>query len=246
MLPVAPEQSAASLAHTLAHACFLSPRPWLSEGIPEFISTLRAGRNGDTNSALELLESDRPALALAEPGSPAAGEGQPLIAAYSADLLPHQIRLHFLDAPRCHRRLRSHPCASSPIAPPTTLTRATSSNCSRPAATKTLSWLFDDWVYHDRGLPDLHIAGVVAHKLDTASLSWLVSVDVSNDGYAAAEVPVSVATADRTESVRLLVPGRGRSTAHIVVHAAPNLVTVNNGSTPEVSTTIHEYNLQPQ
>jgi hypothetical protein len=245
MLPVAPEQSAAVLAHTLAHACFISPRPWLAEGVPEFISTLWAGRNGDTTSALELLESNRPALALAEPGSPAAGEGQPLTAAYSE--IYYRIKAAYVfwmlrdaigDSALIHGLQSYH--AADDTDP------QYFQHQLEAASHKDLNWLFDDWVYHDRGLPDLHIANVVAHKLDTVSLSWLVSIDVSNDGYAAAEVPVSVSTVDRTESVRLLVPGRGRSTAHIVVHTAPNLVTVNNGSTPEVSSTIHQYNLLPQ
>jgi hypothetical protein len=245
MLPALPEQSAPSLAHALAHACFLSPRPWLAEGVPEFISSLWAGRNGDTNAALELLESNRPSLALAEPGSPAAGEGQPLTSAYTE--IYYRIKSAYVlwmlrgaigDSALIHSLQSYRPADDTDPRYFQKLVEATSH--------KDLSWLFDDWVYHDRGLPDLRIANVISHKLDTPSLSYLVSVEVSNDGYASVEVPVSVSTADRTETQRLLVPGRGRSTAHIVVHAAPTLVTANDGSTPETSATIHKYNMQPQ
>jgi hypothetical protein len=243
MLPVAPEQSTAPLANTLAHACFLSPRPWLSEGVAEFISSLWAGRNGDTTSALELLNSDRPALALAEPGSPAGGEGQPLIAAYSeiyyrvkAAYVLWMLRSAIGDSALIHA-LQSY--------------RAADDNDPRyfqkvveAASHKDLNWLFEDWVYNDRGLPDLRIANVTTHKLDPGGLSWLVSIDVSNDGYASAEVPVSVSAKDRTEMQRLLVPGRGRVTAHIVVHSSPTKVTVNDGVTPETGATIHQFDIQ--
>ena len=32
------------------------------------------------------------------------------------------------------------------------------------ASGKDLKWFFEDWVYHDRGLPDLSIAGVYPNK----------------------------------------------------------------------------------
>src|SRR6202022_4256102 len=36
------------------------------------------------------------------------------------------------------------------------------------ASGKDLKWFFDDWVYHDRGLPDLSIAGVYPTKASVA------------------------------------------------------------------------------
>ena len=48
---------------------------------------------------------------------------------------------------------------------------------------KDLKWLFDDWVYHDRGLPDLSIAYVAPRPAVDKSgktTGWLVAVDVRN------------------------------------------------------------------
>jgi hypothetical protein len=39
------------------------------------------------------------------------------------------------------------------------------------------------------------------------------------------------------------VPARGTATAHVVVHSTPTSVTVNDGATPEVNATVHEYKL---
>ena len=59
------------------------------------------------------------------------------------------------------------------------------------ASGKDLKWFFEDWVYHDRGLPDLSIAGIYPNKASVPG-SYIVSVDVANNGTAEAEVPVSV------------------------------------------------------
>ena len=60
---------------------------------------------------------------------------------------------------------------------------------------KDLRWFFDDWVYRDRGLPDLSIVSVTPSQLTSRTglpAGWLVAVEVRNDGFAAAEVPVTV------------------------------------------------------
>ena len=48
---------------------------------------------------------------------------------------------------------------------------------------KDLKWFFEDWVYHDRGLPDLSIAGVYPNKAGVPG-AYIVSVDVANSGTA--------------------------------------------------------------
>jgi len=40
------------------------------------------------------------------------------------------------------------------------------------ASGKDLKWFFDDWVYHDRGLPDLSIAGVFPNKASVPGLLY--------------------------------------------------------------------------
>ena len=49
---------------------------------------------------------------------------------------------------------------------------------------KDLKWFFDDWVYRDRGLPDLSIANVAPRELTAKDGrgGWLVAVEVRNAG----------------------------------------------------------------
>ena len=92
MLAQEPQQNTLALAHALSHASFVSPRPWLAEGVAQFLSSLwignaqpatagQASRPGDPSASLGALEEQRPALALAETSDPGADPGQPLQAA---------------------------------------------------------------------------------------------------------------------------------------------------------------------
>ena len=56
------------------------------------------------------------------------------------------------------------------------------------------SWFFADWVDADKGLPDLTIESVFPTAAQAGN--WLVAVNVANHGYAAAEVPVTVRSAE--------------------------------------------------
>ena len=112
------------------------------------------------------------------------------------------------------------------------------------ASHKDLQWFFDDWVYRDQGLPDLHITNVVSHKMDTTAPSWLVSVDIANQGYATAEVPVTMQAGDASETQRVRIPARSTATARAILHAQPTRVTANDGATPEQNVTVHTYEIQ--
>jgi aminopeptidase N len=55
---------------------------------------------------------------------------------------------------------------------------------------RDLRWFFDDWVYHDRGLPDFKVESAYARK--TGTDSSMVTITVDNLGTAGADVPVIV------------------------------------------------------
>jgi hypothetical protein len=114
------------------------------------------------------------------------------------------------------------------------------------ASHKDLRWFFNDWVYRDRGLPDLTIVNVTPSQIDTTTglpAGWLVAVEVRNDGYAAAEVPVTVRSAAATQTFRLRIPGQSSASTRIVFAGTPAQVEVNDGSVPEVRTSIHTRDL---
>lgn len=94
-----------------------------------------------------------------------------------------------------------------------------------------LQWFFDDWVYHDRGLPDFHIDSVFPSKLPSGG--YLVTVTVENLGAAGAEVPITLQIPGGDVTQRLRVLGKSTNSIRFEVPAAPQQVTVNDGSVPE-------------
>ena len=107
---------------------------------------------------------------------------------------------------------------------------------------KDLRWFFDDWVYRDRGLPDLSIVSVTPSQLTSRAglpTGWLIAVEVRNDGYAAAEVPVTVRSSTASETQRLRIPGRSTASTRIVFAGTPAEVEVNDGGVPETQTSLH-------
>jgi hypothetical protein len=73
--------------------------------------------------------------------------------------------------------------------------------------------------------------------------NWLVSVTISNAGYAAAEVPVTVRSATNTTTERVLVPARGTVTPRLLVQGKPKEAQVNDGTVPETEATVHVVHL---
>ena len=114
------------------------------------------------------------------------------------------------------------------------------------ASHKDLRWFLNDWVYRDRGLPDLSIVSVAPSQLDSRGglpSGWLVAVAVHNDGYAAAEVPVTVRSGTATETMRLRIAGQSTASTRVVFAGRPEQVEVNDGSVPEVRTSLHTRDL---
>jgi len=107
---------------------------------------------------------------------------------------------------------------------------------------KDLAQLFDDWVYHDRGLADLSIANVTPRDLPARNgvgVSWLVAVEVHNAGYVYADVPVTVRSGNLTTTQRVSVPPHSSISTRILFEGAPQEVQLNDGTVPETTTPIH-------
>ena len=117
-----------------------------------------------------------------------------------------------------------------------------------------LRWFFEDWVYRDRGLPDLSIVNVTPRQLEAhnGSGGWLVSIEVRNDGDAIADVPITVRSAGgannaatASETQRLRIPAHGSVARRIVFPVAPTEVRVNDGSVPETRVGVHVEHIGP-
>lgn len=243
------EQLEGAMVHALAHAWMPSPRAWVTEGVASFMGTLWIEKRRGRDTALEALESTRSALALEEPSSPGEGAGQPLAVAIAPvyyrtkasyifwmlrDLLGDDgLAQAFHD----YAPLQDTAPAIAPNARPSAgeledlLRKAAATN------NKDLGWFFADWIDTDNGLPDLSIDSVIPQPAQTGT--WLVGINLSNAGYAAADVPVTVRTGKTTSTDRVLIPAHGKVSHRMLVAAEPTQVQLNDGVTPEVQADVH-------
>jgi Peptidase family M1 domain len=257
MRAAAAEVLAPSLVHSLSHAWFSSSHVWLDEGVAQWMSLLWIEQSQGREAAVKQLQQEVNTLSLVEPGpssgssagtssssssASASDAGQSLILA--SDEVYYRTKAAAVlwmlrsvvgdDAlKRALQTYRTDKLDSDPKEFQRVLERS---------AKRDLAWLFDDWVYRDRGLPDLSIANVTPRALDKIGdkgNGFLVSVEVTNDGDAAAEVPVTVRSGTLTSTQRLRIAGRSSASTRIVFEGTPDEVIVNDGSVPEVTASIH-------
>jgi hypothetical protein len=258
--PLKPDARPGSLAPgligPLTHAWLRSSHPWIADGLADFLQLLWNERGKGRDEAVSELQEQTTSLALAEPDlapyltagkSPPDDLGEPLTRAYSPvyfrtkaaavwwqlrDILGEDILRQALVAYR-HSETLNPSFDADPKAMQETLERLSA---------KDLAWFFDDWVYHDRSLPDLDIVEVNPHPLPERlgrSDGYLVAVEVRNEGDAAAEVPVTVRSGSLSATERLRIPARSLASTRIVFNGVPESVEVNDGSTPELRSSTH-------
>jgi len=233
-----PEKLADSLSHALVHVYFQSPREWLNEGVATFIGTLWIEHIHDRNLALEKLEASRGALAFAEPGTPGSAPGQDLL--HASDAVYYRTKAAYVfwmlrdiaGDKQLAAALRAYNAAED-------TSPEYFEHLVERASGKDLKWFFDNWVYRDRGLPDLSIAGVYTSPAVHEG-QLLVAIDLSNDGFAEAEVPVTVRSHESTLTERVRLPGKTRTVHRMLTQGEPEEVIVNDGTIPEVQAGIHK------
>ncbi len=248
----APNDLATELAVPLAHAFFHSTQLWLDEGVPELMELLWTEQRAGRAAAQAQFAPDLGALQLAEAD---AGAGPPEgVKSKVDDSLNRSSREVFYrtkatavllmlrsvvgDANLQHalREVRREPKLD---ADPAGFQRAL-----EQVARRKLDWLFDDWVYTDKGLPDLRVVSAISRPLPAGNMGALVVVEVHNDGRASAEVPVTVRSGTLTATERLLVLGRSSASVRIVFEGQPQEVQVNDGFVPEIAESRHVVAIQ--
>jgi hypothetical protein len=240
-----PEQLEGILAHALTHASMQSPRAWLSEGVAHFMSTLWIEKKQGRDKALSALEAGRQALALAEPESPGESAGQPLAKAIS----PVYYRNKAAYVLWMLRDIAGDSTLSAALRaydPSQDVSKGYGKD-SGPGSIKALlekagtrrdlTWFFADWVDADKGLPDVTIESVFPNQ--EPSGNWLVAVNLTNAGYATAEVPVTVKSDLTSVTQRVRIPSRGKAVQRILIQGMPTEVQVNDGTVPESRASVH-------
>jgi aminopeptidase N len=222
----------------------MAPEPyWLNEGTANFMGTLWDDRQHHRDQALATLEAGRQALALAEPPSPGEGTGQPLATAISpvyyrtkAAYILWMLR-DLVGDDALAAALRASNAAEPGKPAANSATPSSFQALLKTQSTRNLNWLFADWIDADHGLPDLTIDRIFPNAVQSGN--WLTSVTISNAGYAATQVPVTVRSATNNTTERVFVPAHGSVTPRILVQGKPIEVQLNDGTVPETQATVH-------
>jgi hypothetical protein len=259
-----------ALVHGLTHAWMLTGQPWIDEGLATFLSlkwTEREhGRDAAMSQYADLIQPllvAEPALH-AEPAQPhdAAMDAPPADVAGGQALPAATTELYFrrkatavffmLDEmigddalQQSLQQMRARP--ADPV-PSNAFAEAFLASLDKTSG-KDLGWFFNDWVLHDKGLPDLSLVEVRAAPLPAApghSGGWIVAITSANAGGAGAEVPLTVHDSGFEKTVRVFVPAFGRVTTRVVVESMPTSVVLNDGSVPEQQTTTHKRDIHPR
>jgi hypothetical protein len=256
---LATSSASAALAHSLTHAWVQTGQPWFDEGLAQFIALLWTEQEKGRDAAILQLNNLIQPLNIAEPGfaskqaadAASAPTGQPLISASDelyyrrkAAAVWWMLRGIVGDAPlqQALTAWRSQPVShDSPTAQAVGFEKLLEKTSG-----KDLGWFFSDWVLRDRGLPDLSIVDVAPRQLPAGKghdTGWLVAVTVHNDGAPAVDVPLVVRSGISSTTTRIHIPGFSNETDRILVESPPTQVILNDGSTPEIRSSMHTHDV---
>lgn len=228
------QSSGLAATHQLTHAAFISFRPWIEEGLAHFTQALYVERGKGLQAVLDYMAAHRAALVQIE-NSTAVTEGadqtkQSLVNTTNEELYRSKamsvwwmLRDMVGDA-ALKKALAQYRAGQDKD--PSYMQRLIQAQTQRD-----LQWFFDDWVYHDRGLPDFKVESAFASK--TVNGTFMVTITIGNLGWAGAEVPVTVKFATGEIATRLEVRGKSRATTRVETPMAPEEIVVNDGSVPE-------------
>ncbi len=232
--------------HQLTHATFFSPRPWIYEGLAHFAQSVYRERESGRDAALDFMGLHRTAVAeaekaVAEARHPPSGEPDSLINTsveefYRSKAMYVWWMLRDMIGEAALKQVLAAYRSDADNSP------AYLQHLIETQAKRDLQWFFDDWVYRDRGLPDLRIASVYPRKM--AGNNYIVTVTVENRGDAGAEVPVTLKMEDGQVVKRLEVRGKSEATVRIETVSTPLEIVVNDGSVPESDMSNNVYRIE--
>jgi len=228
------------MMHQLVHASFTAQRRWIEEGLAHFAQALYREQQGGRAAAIAYMQTLLPPLQAAEAeamktagaGSAAAPANKAPGLITSSDEVMYRVKAMYVwwmlrdmvgdvalqQAISKYRTADDRDTAYMP-------------HLVQQAAKRDLEWFFDDWVYRDRGLPDLRIDAVFPRA--TLNGTYVVTVTVADDNQPGAEVPVFVRTEGGERTKRVLVRGNSKGVERLEVPTSPFEARVNDGSVPE-------------
>jgi hypothetical protein len=242
-----PKLAGLAAAHQLTHAAFFSPRPWINEGLAHFAQAIYLEQLSGRQAAINYIGLHRSALS--------AVEKENLTTAPRSEDEVHRSLVNTTDEQLYRskamcvwwmlRDMIGEPAMKKALAsyhPDDDKEPSYMQRLIQAQTQKDLGWFFDDWVYHDRGLPEFKIESAFARK--TQPGAYVLTVTVTNLGVAGAEVPLTVKYAGGEVTQQLVVRGKSNGVIRVEVPKPPEEVSVNDDSVPESETKTHLFKIE--
>jgi hypothetical protein len=234
-------------AHQLAHASFYSSRPWIDEGLAHFAQALYLEQQRGRQTALDYMGLHRTAFSEAEKQTAAPKSDdevtRSLVNTTNEELYRSKamyVWWMLRDMVGEHALKKAfglyHPEQDKE---PSYMPHLIQSQTQRD-----LEWFFDDWIYRDRGLPDLKVESAFSRK--TMNGAYLLTITIDNLGGAGAEVPLTVEFAGGEIGRRLEVRAKSKAVIRVETSAAPIEIVVNDGSVPESDISNNTFKIEPE
>jgi hypothetical protein len=239
-----------NLVHELVHSALSSSRPWVYEGLAHFGEAMYRQQQGGRQAALDFLGVHRAAfldsekeVSVALQKNPAQKNiGQPLASTFDetyyrskAAYVWWMLRDMVGDDPL---RQAIGKYRAEEDKDPKYVQQLIESSSKRD-----LGWFFEDWVYQDHGLPDLHV--LAAHPWKPENGVQIVTVTLENLGNAGAEVPFKVVFESGEVTKRIEVRAKSTATTRIEVPGTASEIVINDGSVPESDLTNNVFKVPP-
>jgi hypothetical protein len=244
-----PKLAGLAAAHQLTHASFLSPRPWINEGLAHFAQAIYLEHLSGRQAALGYMGLHRFALSAVEKekeNQTTAPRSEDEVNRSLVNTTDEELyRSKAMSVWWMLREMVGEPALKKALASyhadedkePSYVQRLIQAQTKRD-----LEWFFDDWVYRDRGLPEFKIESAFVRK--TLPGANVLTITVSNLGAAGAEVPITVKFAGGEVTERLVVRGKSNGVIRVETTKPPQEIVVNDGSVPESGTTDHVFKLE--
>ncbi|HTT18250.1 MAG TPA: hypothetical protein VMG82_04865 [Candidatus Sulfotelmatobacter sp.] len=238
-----PNSASLAATHQLTHASFLSFRPWIEEGLAHFSQVLYLEQQKGRQAALDYMALHRSALTTAEAQTTSEVEKSRALVSTNNDQLYRSkamcvwwmLRDMIGDA-ALKKAIASYKPEQDDD--PTYMPHLIAAQTQRD-----VSWFFDDWLYHDRGLPDFKVES--AYVTSTPTKSSLLTVTIDNLGTAGAEVPVMINFAGGEITKRVELHVKNKITFRLETPQTPQEIKVNDGSVPESDVSNNTYTIAP-
>lgn len=233
-------------AHQLTHAAFSSPRPWINEGLAHFAQALYLEHQSGHQAAIDYMGLHRSALNAAEQEKATTAPrsedevNRSLIHTHDEELYRSKAMCvwwmlrDLVGEPALKKALTAYRAEDDKE--PSYMQRVIQAQTQRD-----LEWFFEDWVYHDRGLPDFKVASAFTRKMTEG---YLLTITVDNLGGAGAEIPVAVKFTGGEITKRLVVRGKSNAVIRVEMAQAPEEIVVNDGSVPESDMTNNVFRVE--